>query len=602
VDFLRPFPIVAETDRWGNTLSIIGRLKPGASVRTAQAELDLINTRLKQADPARWGLTAAVTGLQDHIAGDFRPALLLLAAGAALVLLVACANLSNLLLARAQFRHREMAVRSALGAGRRRLLGQLLVESIVLATAGGALGVLLAVAITRWVAGTSAVRIPLLGSVAVDARAAAFTVAVTLLTGLVVGIVPALQVSRGGEASTLRDAARGSSEGRGRGAARELLVVAEVAVACVLLVGGGLLARSFVRVMHVDLGFAPDGAVAWQLGTSREFANDSARVAFYESIVARVSAVPGVREVGLTDTPPLGRNRSWTIRAEGATYDKDWPEAFPRLVDARYLQAMRIPLVGGRYFTAADGAAAPHVVILNRTAAKTLFPGRDALGRSVLLGDHDSWRVVGVVADVRHQTLEEGAGSEMYLPFAQKPDFGTLVMVVRSPLPATSLAGGVAAAIRAADPAMPTDDFQPLGAVVDRAISPRRFVLQILGAFAATALLLAALGLYAVLSYTVSQRVRELGIRMALGESAASVRRRVVARTLALTAAGVVIGSAVAAAGARLIGSLLYGVGAADVPTFVGTAALLLATAALAGYLPARRASSTDPVEALRAS
>jgi predicted permease len=600
VDFLSAFPIAAETDSWGNTLSIVGRLKPGVTVRAAQAELDVINARLKAADQSRWGLTAKVSGLQEHIAGGFRSALYLLAAGAGLVLLVACANLSNLLLARAQWRQREMAVRSALGAGRRRLLAQLLVESVTLALGGGALGVLLAVAITRWVAGTSALRIPLLGSVAVDARAAAFTVVVTLLTGIVVGLAPALDVSRGGEAVTLREASRGSSDGRRRGRLRETLVVAEVAVACLLLVGGGLLLRSFVRVLHVDLGFDPDGAVAWQLNPGRKFANDSARVVFFDDVAARVAAVPGVRAVGLTDTPPLGRNRTWTVRVEGVAYDKDLPLAFPRLVDSRYLPAMRVPLVAGRQFTPDDGAGSPHVIILNRSAADALFPGHDAVGRNVLLGQRDPWRVVGVVGDVRHQSLESGAGSEMYIPYAQIPNFSALVMVVRSPLPVASLAGGVRAALRAAEPGMPTDDFQPLGDVVDRAVSPRRFVLLVLGAFAGTALLLAALGLYAVLSYTVSQRARELGIRIALGETPASVQRRVVTRTLLLAGGGVAIGSAAALAAARLIGSLLYGVGAADVPTFVATAALLLATAALAGYLPARRASSADPVDALR--
>jgi predicted permease len=604
VDFLNPFPIADETDRWGNTLAMIGRLKPGVTVQAAQAELDVINARLKQADQARWGLGAVVSRLQDQIAGGFRAAMLLLAAGAGLVLLVACANLSNLLLARGQQRTQEMAVRSALGASRRRLLGQLMTESLLLAAGGGAIGVLLAVAITRWVAGTSAVRIPLLGAVTVDARAVAFTLVVTLLTGLVVGAVPALHAARGGESATLRDGTRGATTGRRRAAVREGLVVAEVAVACVLLVGGGLLLRSFVRVLSVDLGFRPGGAAAWQLDAGRDFPNDTVKVAFYTDLAARVSAVPGVEEVGLTDTSPLGRNRSWGIRAEGVVYEKDQGQsAFPRLVDSRYLQVMRIPLVAGRYFTADDRAGTPHVIILNRAAAAALFPGRDPIGRNVLLnGDTDRWRVVGVVGDVRHQSLEEGAGSEMYLPLAQRPWFGTLAMVVRSPLPLGSLSRGVAAAVRAADATMPADDVQPLEAAVDRALSPRRFVLLILGAFAGTALLLAALGIYAVLSYTVSQRVREIGVRMALGESAAGVRRRVVGRTLLLAGVGVAIGAALSLAAGRLIRSLLYGVGATDVPTFLGTAAVLLLVSALAGYLPARRASATDPVEALRAT
>jgi putative ABC transport system permease protein len=310
-----------------------------------------------------------------------------------------------------------------------------------------------------------------------------------------------------------------------------------------------------------------------------------------------------VEGVGLTDTPPLGRNRGWGIRVEGVVYAKgEAPGAFPRLVDHRYLQVMRIPLLAGRYFTADDGPGAPRAIILNRTAAQTLFKGQDPIGRLVRVTSDQPWRVVGVVGDVRHQSLEEGASNEMYLPYTQMPDYGTLVMVVRSPLPSGTLAPGVSAALRAADAGMPADDFQPMGAVVDRALSPRRFVLVVLGAFAGTALLLAALGIYAVLSYAVGQRAREIGIRMALGESAAVVRRRVVGRTLLLAGAGVALGAVLSLVAARLIRSLLYGVGPADMPTFVGTAALLLLVSALAGYLPARRASGTNPVEALRAT
>ena len=600
VDFLGAFPVSDETDRIGNTLAIIGRLRPGATVQGAQTELDQINARLKQADPGRWGLGAVVTGLRDHVAGGFRAPLLVLAAGATLVLLVACANLSNLLLTRAHRRAQEMTVRSALGAGRGRLLTHALTESLLLAAGGGVLGAALAFWITRWVAGTSAVSVPLLRTASVDARALGFAVAVTLLTGLAVGIAPALQVSRGREASALRAAGRGASDGRRSAAVREVLVVAEVALACVLLVGGGLLLRSFTRVLDVDLGFRPAGAVAWQLSTLRDFPNDTARAAFFEGVAERVRAVPGVEAVGLTDTPPLGRNREWWVRAKGAAYEKDGGEnAFPRLVDSRYLGAMGVPLVAGRPLTPQDGAASPKVTILNRTAAARLFPGADPLGRVVLLGDEE-WQVVGVAGDVRHQALEKTSGLEMYFPYAQKPDFRTLTMVVRSRLPAPALAGPVAAALRAVDPTMPTGDYRPLDAVVEQATSPRRFVLAILGAFAGTALVLAALGLYAVLSYAVGQRVREIGIRMALGASAARVRRGVVRRTLLLAGAGVAVGAAVSLGTSRLLASQLFGVGAADPAAFAGAAALLLAVAVLAGYVPARRAAGTEPLVALR--
>ena len=601
VDFLRPFPISDETDAWGNTLAIIGRLAPGATLGQAQAELDAITAQLADENPARWGLGAVVSGLQEHIAGDFRRPMLLLAAAAALVLLIACANLSNLLLARAQHRAQEMAVRSALGASRRRLVVQLLVESMLLAIGGGVGGALLAFWITAMVAGTTAVSIPLLRSVSIDATALAFTLGVTLFTGLVVGIVPAWQVSRGHEATALRDGGRGTSGGRRRATTRDVLVMGEVALACVLLVLGGLLLRSFVRVLEIDLGFQPEGAVAWQLNPGRTFDEDAARVAFYEELVARVAAVPGVDAVGLTDTPPLGRNREWGIGIPGVVYGRgESPVAFPRLVDARYLETMHIPLLAGRLFTAADNAESNPAIILNKTAADRLFPGEDPIGRMVA-NFNGRWQVVGVVSDVRHQSLEEGSGLEMYLPMAQLTDFGTMTMIVRSRLPAEGLARSVGSVLQEVDPSMPRSDFQSFDAVVDRAISPRRFILVILGAFAGAALVLAALGIYAVLSYTVSQRTQEIGIRLALGESARGVQRLVLHRTLALAGTGILIGAGMAVGASRVIRSLLYGIEATDATAFAGMTVALLLVAGLAGWLPARRASRVSPLEALRA-
>lgn len=602
VDFLRPFPISDETDQWGNTLAIVGRLRPGATVEGAQAELDGINARLREADPGRWGLGATVTDLRDQIAGSFRGAMWILAAAAGLVLAVACANLSNLLLARAQRRGAEMAVRSAFGASRGRLVRQLIVESLVLAVAGGLAGLLLSSWVIRWVAATNAVSIPLLRSVSLDGAAVGFTLLVTLLTGLAVGIVPALQVSRGGEAATLKESSRSATDNRRRSAVREVLVVAEVALACVLLVGAGLLLRSFVSVLDVDLGFRPQGVVMWELSPNRDFESHEARTAFHRELVARVEAVPGVEHVGLTDTPPLGRNRGWQIRAEGVFYEEGQaPTAFPRIVDSRYLRTMGIPMVAGRQFTAGDDGESYRVAILNRTAAETLFPAQDPIGRTALVAG-ERVQVVGVVDDVRHQSLEEESGLEVYLPLAQNDDFSTLAMVVRSRLPVESLAGSVGAALQAAAPSMPVHDYRALTAVVDRAISPRRFILAVLGVFAATALLLTALGIYAVLSYSVGQRIREIGIRMALGESAAGIRRRVVGRTMLLTGTGVVIGAVGSLVASRLIRPLLFGVESGDVLTFVGAASLLFLVSALAGYLPSRRASRLDPVVALRST
>jgi len=604
VDFLNAFPISGETDQWGNTLAMIGRLRPGATVAGAQADIDAMSARLAEEDPARWGLGAIVTGLQSQLAGRFRTAMVLLAGAAGVLLLVACANLSNLMLARGRRRAREMAVRKALGGNRRRLIRQLMVESLVLALIGGVVGVALAVIVTRLIASTTAVSIPLLSTASVDAAALVFTLAVTTAAGLILGIIPALQATGGRSAAALNDQSRGSTEGRRGAALREMLVVTEVALACVLLVGMGLLLRSFTRVLDVELGFQPTGAMLWQLDTSRPFDTGAERIAFFESLVARVEALPGVEEAGLTDTPPLGRNRGWGIRARGVVYEEgEAPSVFPRIVDSRYIRAMRIPLIAGRHFTTDDDGDAPPVLIINQTAARVLYPGQDPIGQFAIVNADDEHEIIGVVADVRHQSLEQESGLEMYLSYAQAETAiagRTLSLVVRSRLAPAQLVSSVRGALREVDPAMPTADFQRLDEIVDRAVSPRRFILLLIGGFAMIALVLAALGIYAVLSFTVSQRIPEMGIRMALGESAGAIRRRVVGRTLALASLGVAIGAAIAFPVARLIRSMLFQVGATDPLTFAAMAALLLVVAFFAAYLPARRASRTSPLEALR--
>ncbi|MEJ2677459.1 MAG: ABC transporter permease [Gemmatimonadota bacterium] len=600
VDFLMPFPIADQTDRMGNTLAMIGRLKPGATVASAQADIDRMSRQLEETEPDRWGLGAVVTPLRDQVAGGFRAALLLLAAAAGAVMLIACANLSNLLLARGPERGREMAIRSALGAGRTRLVRQLTLESLVLALGGAVVGIGLAAGITRAIAHTTAVRIPMLSAVSIDGTVLLFTLGMAVAAGLLMGVVPAFQVARSGEAATLNDTSRGSTGRRGV-AARETLVVAEVALALVLLVGGGLLLRSFVNALDVNLGFQPHGAIAWRVDTNRQFETRTARAAFYGGLLRRVEAVPGVDAVGLTDTTPLGRNRSWSFEVEGEVYEEGQrPGAYPRIVDHNYIQVMGIPLVSGRYFTADDREDTQPVTILNRTAAERFFAGADPLGRKILLSGR-AWEIVGVVGDVRHRSLEQGSTPEIYFPYTQMWDISAVEMLVRSRLPVASLRGGVEAAIRATDPAIPTDDYHTLDDVVDQAVSPRRFTLALLGGFAATALILAALGLYAVLAFSVSRRTPEIGIRMALGESAGQVRRRVVLRTLTLAGVGIVIGGAGALILSRLIASLLCGVTSTDPLTFAAVSAGLLGVEFLAGYLPARRASRTDPVAALRA-
>ncbi|UCC84040.1 MAG: ABC transporter permease, partial [Gemmatimonadota bacterium] len=444
------------------------------------------------------------------------------------------------------------------------------------------------------------ISIPMLSRVSIDGMTLLSALILTIGVGLLLGILPALQFTQATQHAVIQDSSRGSTEGRGSTVVREGLVVGEVALACVLLVSGGLLLRSFLSVLDVELGFRPENVAAWEFETRRHSSNLIERTAFFDELIRRVEATPGVDAAGLTDTPPLGRNRAWSIGALGAEYRSgEQPVAFPRIVDRRYLSVMRIPIVTGRGFTAHDDDESSRVIILNQTAAETLFPGQDPLGQYVVLYEGE-WEVIGIVGDVRHQSLEQSSGLEMYLPIAQAGGFQTLTMVVRSPLPLATLAPSVRAAMREVDPTIPSGDFWTLESVVDRSISPRRFVLILVGAFAGTGLALAALGIYAGLSFWVSQRIPEIGIRMALGESAAHVMRRVVGRTMVLAVTGVAIGAAASIVVSRLMRSLLYGIGPSDVPTFAAVVLVLLSASASAGFLPAWRASRTDPIEALR--
>jgi putative ABC transport system permease protein len=595
---LTPFPLTQETDRWGNTLAVIGRLKPGVTIAQAQSEFDLLNRQLKQAHPERWGLGAKMSGLQEQISGRFRRAFLVLFGAVGCVLLIACANLSNLLLARAATRRKEMAVRLALGASRARLARQMLTESLLLAFGGAAIGLPLAFAATRVLAGLKTFSVPLLQTVKVDGVALAFTLLVAFGAGLLFGVAPALQMSGADAHEDLKDAGRGSSEGRRRARARKALVVSEVALACVLLVGAGLLIRSFKRLLEVDLGFRPEQAAAWRIETGGRFQNNAQQVAFFNELVRSVESIPGVESVGLTDTLPLGRNRSWTVRAKGETYPNGQiPIAFPRIIDHGYLKTMRIPLRAGRDFTAHDTAESEKALIVNETMARRLWPGRDAVGQIALLGSE--WRVVGVAGNVRHSALEQEAGLEMYLPITQSGS-GSVELVVRAKLSPEALAPSVRAALNKVDPRLPTSEFQMLGQLVDQAASPKRLETLLLGGFSLLALTLAALGIYGVISYSVTQRTHELGIRVALGARAADVFKLVIGQGMLPVVIGLALGLAAAAALTRLMAGLLFGVSATDPATFAGIALLLIAVALLACYIPARRAAKVDPMIALR--
>jgi predicted permease len=599
-DLYFPFPLTPETNRWGNTLAIIGRLKPAVSVASAQAELTLLAGQLVRAHPERNDFQGIISPLAEHVRGRVRPALLVLACAVGVVMLIVCANLSNLLLARTAARQKEIAIRNALGAGRWRLIRQMLTESVVLSCCGAALGLLLALGGTRALSHLSAVSLPLLRDVRTDATALAFTLGMAILAGLVFGLAPAFQVPAGGLHDALKDTNRGSTEGKRRGWIRGALVASEIAFACVLLVAAGLLIRSFLRVLDVNLGFRPERAAALRVDPDRRYATQAQQNAYFDEVLRRAKSVPGVEAAGLSDALPLGRNRSWGAGVVGHVYPRgQYPNAFVRVVSDGYFATMGIPLLAGRDFTERDTPATDPVIVINETMRKALFPGQEAIGGVIRAAGNR--RVIGVVGDVRHLALEEGSGLEMYLPIRQVGDYASVDLVVRTTVPPSELASGIRAALKPIGPNLPANDFRPLQLLVDKAVSPRRFLVLLLGGFALFALVLASLGIYGLISYSVSQRTQEIGIRMALGASAGDLQARIMIQTLGLAALGMVFGTAASWALARAFSGLLFGVTPADPATFAGMLVVLGLVAAMAGYLPARRASRIDPAAALRA-
>ena len=599
VDFLLPFPICEETDRWGNTLAVIGRLKPDATIQKAQSEFDVMNKHLDQAHPERNTSSAKITSLQRQISGAFYRSSAVLFCAVGSVLLVACANLSNLLLARAAARRKEIAVRTALGASRARLIRQMLTESLLMSGCGATVGLPLAVWSTTAFASLRAFNIPLLQTASVDGAALAFTLVVAVLTGILFGIIPAFQISGQDVVGDLKKASRGSTAGSGSTRMRDALVVSEVAMACVLLIGAGLFLRSFARLLDVNPGFQAARAVAWRIETARHFSNGAEENVFYEDLISRIENLPGVESAGLTDTLPLGRNRSWLAGAKGESYrDGEQPIAFPRIVDAGYLRTMRIPLRAGRSFDARDTPQSEPVLVINENMAKNLWAAKEAVGQVAVVNGKD-YRVIGVAGNVRHTTLETEAAAEMYI-LGTQGGWGSMDLVVRTSGSVGSLIPNVRTALRQIDPNLPSTQFQTLGQIVDRAVSPRRFITFLLAAFSFLALVLASLGIYAVISYSVSQRTNEIGIRLALGASARNVLLLIVRQGIVPALLGLAVGISGALALTRVLVNQLYEVKATDPLTFLCVTAVLLLVALVACWLPARRAAKVDPIVALR--
>jgi predicted permease len=600
-DVYFPFPLSDETNAWGNTMAMIGRLKPGVTAAQAQAEIRTIAEQLTRDNPRRNSIQGHVKPLADQVSGRMRLAVWVLAGAVGVVMLIVCANLSNLLLARSAVRQKEIAIRSALGAGRGRLVIQMLTEGLVLSSAGAILGVILAVGGARALASLDAVSIPLLRGLQIDGAALAFTLTIAIGTGLLFGLAPALQARSGALHAALKDAARGSTEGRRSAWVRNALVVSEIAFACVLLVGAGLLIRSLVRVLDVEMGFEPARAATVRVDPDARVETHDQRNAYFDEVLRRVKSIPGVDRAAITDALPLGSNRSWGAGAKGVTYERGrFPVAFVRVVTDGYPAALGMPLLAGRDLSEHDTLTSEPVMLINETMARTVFPGRDPIGQYILGGCAKERRIVGVVGDVRHLALEQASGNEMYIPMRQCRDQSSADLVVRSSLPPAALAGALREALRPIAPNMTTNDFRTLQALVDKSVSPRRFTVMLLGAFAMFAVVLASLGIYGLISYSVNQRTQEIGIRLAMGASASDVKRQIIRQTLWLAAIGVTIGAVASWVLARGMRTLLFEVTAADPGTFAAMLAILTAVALLAGYLPARRAARIDPMVALR--
>ena len=599
VDIFIPWPMKDPNKPRGNTMKVVGLLKPGIGIRRAQAELTTLGKQLTAQHPERNPFSPLLTPLGKHVSERAAPALFVLACAVGVVMLLVCANLSNLQLARLGSRQKEMAMRAALGAGRARLLRQMLTESVALSGCGAVLGIVLAVAGTRALSRLHAFELPLLGSVRVDGPTLVFTLLAAAGCGALFGLLPALRASALSLTGDLQDAGRGSSGGRRHALIRDGLVVAELAFACILLVGAGLLMRSFLRVLDVNLGFQPERAAALRVDPSFRIASLPQQNAFLDDVLRRARSVPGIVAAGISDMLPLRDDRSWSVSGVGQVWEKGHePEAFIRVVSDGYFQAAGIPLRSGREFTEADRASSERVAVVNETMAHTLWPGQNPLGQRIKTDG--GRRVIGVVGDIRHASVETASGLEMYLPMRQTFDYASMQLVVRTALPPEQLAGALRAALRPVDPNLPVRRFQTFQDLVDKAVSPRRFLVLLLAGFAAFALVLASLGIYAVISFSVSQREREIGIRMALGASGADLQSRIVLRTLGLAAVGLALGMGAARALSSGLGSLLFGITSGDPLTFAAMGVLLTTVAAGAGYIPAWRASRIDPVSALR--
>jgi putative ABC transport system permease protein len=588
-------------------LTAVARLAPGVGAGQAEAEMHILDRQYKRenpgmpdADPAQ---SIRARDLQEQTVSHVRTAVLILCGAVGLLLLIACANVAALLLSRALARRKEMAIRAALGARRTALIGQLLAESVLLAMAGGALGIGLSAWGTHALAALGQGNLPRVEEIGMDWRVMAFTAALSLVTGVLFGLFPAMQLSRQDLNPVLRAEGRGSSGGRKRNRARGALVVAQVALSMVLLVGAGLLIRSFVRLRSVSAGFDAHNVLTMNISLPpARYPKAPQMAAFYDQAVKKVLAMPGVQSAAVCSALPVRPVRFSAVLLEGQPEVPlaGRPVLAIQMVSAAYFRTLRVALRRGREFTEGDNAEAPLVAVVNETLVRRYWPHENPIGKHLRLGRMVlPTEVVGVAADVNNLSLEAAPEAEVYVPFPQRP-WATMNLILRTAGDPHNWAGAARAAVAAVDRDQPVTAVNSMEEVLATSTAPQRFSVFLLGVFSVTALVLAAVGLYGAIAYSVAERTREMGIRIALGAAAGDIQRMIVGQGLALALAGMGIGAVAALALTRLMAGLLFQVSAADPASFAASALLFAAIAALASYLPARRATRVDPTEALR--
>jgi len=607
VDMWLPMRITgSDTDRQSHYLYVLGRLKPAVSIAEAQAGMNVLASQLQQEYPkTNSDKGANVVALHQQLVGNVQPYLRVLFAAVGFVLLIACANVASLLLARVTERHKEVAIRMAIGASRARIIRQLLTESILLSTVGGLAGLLLAYWGTDLLKALAPPDVPRLGEIGLHGPVFAWTLGVSVVTGVLFGLAPALGASKPDLNASLRESGR-SSAGPGRGRMRNVLVVAEIALALVLLIGAGLMVRSFARLQHVSPGFEAKNLLTLNISLPRQKYRENQKInSFFDQLFERVRSVPGVEAVGGIDPLPLSDSDATTgfvIQGGPALAVADRPEVGERTVTPDYFKTMRIPILKGRAFNDLDREDAPHVLIINEALARRFWPNEDAIGKRIgfRASEPQVWHeVVGIVGDVKHKSLEADPKPELYYAYQKNP--GTfLSLVVRTASNPVNAIGAIRNQVSGVDTDQPVFDIKTMEERLSTALAPTRFIMLLLGVFAGLALLLAAVGIYGVMAYAVSQRTHEIGIRMALGAGAPDVLRLVVGNGLKLVLTGVGIGVTGAFVLTRLMASLLFEVSPTDPLTFGLISAVLTGVALAACFVPSLRATKVDPMIALR--